>query len=209
MTAPLPNPLYGFIGGSQGGAAAPSGLSTNVAGTSGLFVSSDGGKPTYGAGGNGLTLYSTAAAVLVEIQGSATKTVRIKRIGIWGQAGTKFYTELQLLRSTTISGSGTPVAASLNPYDINDPVATAVVNSYAAAATFGTGHLLLGAKPLSISPPAAGAVGPVETIWDFATREDKALILRGVGDVIQIYNTITGLGTATFGFEVEWEEDNS
>lgn len=173
-------------------------------------VSSDGQKATYRAAGTGLTFYSTAAAVLVEIQGSATKTVRIKKIDIWGQAGTKFFTELQLLRSTGLSGSGTPVAANIGKHDLlNDPTATAVINSYAAAATYGAGHLLIGAKPLSLTPPAAAASGPFMTSWDFCRSADKALIVRGTGDVIQVYNTITGLGTATFGFEVEWEEDAS
>ena len=174
-----------------------------------LLVSSDGTKPTYRSGGTGLTLYSIAAAVLVEIQGSATFTVRVKKITLWGQAGTKYFTELQLLRSTGLSGSGTPVAANLGQHDGNDAAATAVVNSYAAAATYGAGHAVIGALPLSIAAPASGVQGVIPAVWDFSRNQDKALIVRGTGDVIQVYNTITGLGSGTFGFEVEWEEDNS
>lgn len=188
-----------------------SGLIANASqaklGGTALHVSSDARNATYRAGATGLTLYSTAAAVLLEIQGSATKTIRIKKISIWGQAGTKFFTELTLERSTTIGG-GTPVAAALGKHDVNDPTATAVVNSYAAASTAGTGHAVLGAKVLTVAPPAAGmAANPA--VWDFSRNQDKALIVRGTSDVIQVINQITGLGTGTFGFEIEWEEDAS
>lgn len=170
-------------------------------------VSSDGLKPTYRAGGNGLTLYSTAAAVLLEVVGSATKTIRVKKIEIWGQAATKFFTELQLLRCTGAS-AGTPAVAVKGKHDKNDANATAVINSYAAAAAAGAGSAVIGAKVLNVGAPAA-TLPALSAVWDFCRNEDKALILRGTGDVIEVYNTITGLGAGTFGFEVEWEEDAS
>lgn len=193
-------PGPGVITSGGGAALAPGSIGS-------LLVSSDGYKNTYRAAGTGLVLYSTAAAVLLEIQGSATATVRVKKIELWGQAATKFFTELQLLRSTTIGG-GTPVPAVAGQHDPADPVATAVVNSYAAASTFGTGHILTGAKVLSTQAPAA-TNDAVPARWDFSRNADKALIIRGIADVIQVYNTITGLGSGTFGFEIEWEEDNS
>ncbi|HVX15950.1 MAG TPA: hypothetical protein VHC22_32500 [Pirellulales bacterium] len=182
-----------------------------ASGSSGaLLVSSDGTKATYRTGEVGLTFYSTAAAVLLEIVGSASKTVRVKEIVIWGQAGTKFYTELLLSRCTAVSG-GTPTGnvTTLGKHDKGDAAATVTINSYTAAAALGTGHVQMGARPLSLSPPAAGALGPVPAVWNFCQAEDKALILRGTGDVVEISNTITSLGTATWGYEVEWEEDNS
>ncbi len=171
------------------------------------LVSSDGTKATYRAGAVAQTLFSGAGAVLVEIKGSATKTVRVKQIALWAQAGTKFYTELTLLRCTGLSG-GTPAAAAMGKHDTTDAVATAVVNSYTAAATAGAGAVVTGARVLTTAPPAAG-MAAVPAAWSFAKNQDKALILRGTGDVIQVFNNITGLGTATFGFEVLLEEDNS
>ncbi len=173
-----------------------------------LLVTEECLKPTYRSGGAGLTLYSTAAAVLLEIQGSATKTARVKKIVLWGQAATKFYTEIEMLRSTGLSGSGSPNVASIGVHDVSDPVATAVVNYYTGAATYGTGHALMGARYMGVMAPAATNIA-LPIVWDFCTNNDKPLILRGTGDVIQLYNTILTLGTATFGFEVEWEEDNS
>lgn len=171
-----------------------------------LLVSSDGTKPTFRSGATGQTLYSTAAATLVEIVGSASKTIRVKRIEVWGQAATKYSTELQLLRCTAASG-GSANTAVLGQHDGSDSAATAVVNYYTAAAASGTTHSVIGGKSMGVQSNNSGSYSPA--VWDFSRSQDKALILRGAGDVIEIYNTVTSLGTGTFGFEVEWEEDNS
>lgn len=192
----LPFPLSGFVNGG-----------TLSNGNRGVSVSHDTGVATYNASGDGLTLYSTAAAVLLEIQGSATKTIRVKHIFLWAQAGTKFFSELELGRATTVAG-GSPVVATIGQYDTTDVVASAVVNSYAAASTSGTGFAAISARPIPVSPPAAGAVGPLMVGWDFGAI-GKALVLRGTSQWLEVYNKITGLGTATFGFDIGWEEDNS
>ena len=173
-----------------------------------LLVTEEHLKPTYRSGAAGQTLYSTAAAVLVEIVGSATKTVRVKKIVVWGQCATKFFTELEFLRSTSVSGSGSANVGTIGVHDLNDATATAVINYYTAAATYGTGHAIMGARYMGVMAPAATNIAMPVT-WDFCVNNDKPLILRGTGDVIQVYNTITGLGAGTFGYEVEWEEDNS
>ena len=69
------------------------------------LVSTESNKYTYKAGAVAKTFYNTAAAVLCEIQGSATMTVRVKFIRIWGQvATTANFAELTLLRCTTVGG---------------------------------------------------------------------------------------------------------
>lgn len=164
-------------------------------------------KNTYVAAAAALTFYNAAAAVLLEIQGSATMTVRVKRISIWGQvATTANFADLTLLRCTTVAG-GTPVPKTGIPLDKSMVAATAVVNSYAAASTQGTGHLVIGASPMYCS--AAGLTAPAKTVWDFCRNNDGPLILRGVADWIEVYNNTTSVGTGTFGYEIEWEEDNS
>lgn len=172
-----------------------------------LMVATEPRKCTYRAGQTGLTFFSTSAAVLCEIKGSATMTVRIKKITLWGQAATKFYTELQLLRCTGVS-AGTPTVSNNGKHDINDPAATAVVNYYTTAAAQGAGAAIIGAQPLTMTPPSA-TLEMLITQWNFAANDDKPLILRGAGDVLEIYNSITGFGAGTWGFEIEWEEDNS
>lgn len=170
-------------------------------------VSSDGQKPTYRAGAVALTLDTTEATVMLEIQGSATKTVRIKKIEVWAQTATKFYAELTLRRCTALA-TGTPVAAAIGKHDTGDAAATAVVNYYTDDATLGAGHIQIGAKVLAVSPPTAG-LNPQSAVWNFSQNQDKALVLRGVGDFIEVYCETTGLGTGTWGFETEFEEDGS
>jgi hypothetical protein len=177
-------------------------------GTTGVaLVSSDGVKPTYRSGAVAQTFYSGAAAVLVEIVGSASKTVRVKKITLWGQAATKFYAELTLLRCTAVS-AGTPNVPAIGKHDKNDANATAVVNNYTAAATAGAGSVVSGARSLSMVVPSATA-GMVPTIFDFCQNQDKAEILRGTGDVLQIFNNTTGFGSGSYGYEVVLEEDAS
>lgn len=181
---------------------------TPISETNPLIVSTDHGIPTYRMAAAGLTLYSTAAAVLLELKGSATKTVRIKKLRLWGQAATKFYTELTLQRATTFAATGTPVVPVIGQNDTGDAAATAVLQSYAGAATLGTGAAVIGGQPLSVAIPSA-TLAMIPTLWDFCSDQNKALILRGTSDVLQVYNTITGLGTATFGYEIVWSEDGS
>ena len=204
---PLPYPLAGVSYAVGGPLAAPSGLTTGAAGTTPMCVSLDNAKPTFAAANVSVTLYSAAAAVLLEVVGSATATVRIRQIKMWIVAATKFYTELQLLRSTTVSGTGTANASPTpGKYNKSDSAATAVVNDYAAAATYGSGHLVVGARGIYIGAPAAtNYLG--ELTWDFT--HTQSMVLRGATDILQVYNTILTLGTATFGYEVVWEEDNS
>ena len=172
-----------------------------------LLVTEEHLKPTYRAAAVAQTLYSTAAAVLVEIIGSSTKTVRIKRILVWGQAATKFYAELTLGRATAAS-AGTAASLTAGLMDKNDAAATATVNIYTAAAASGTGFAAFDAKIMGVAAPSATMIAQPVT-WDFCLNNDKPLILRGTGDVIEIYNNTTSLGTGTFGCMVEWEEDNS
>lgn len=213
----LPAPQYGLIAGGQAGAAAPSGLTTpqgthtDLAGTSGIYTSSDGAKPTYRAAGFGQVLYSTAAAVVLEIVGSATRTVRVKRIALWlaGNTG-KFYADLTLLRATTVSGTGVAVVPVIGKHDTMSPTATAVINNYVAAATSGTGAAVLGGTVLYGGVSTATFIGAPPAGWNFSKQQDQALVLRGAADVIQIYNnTLSFTGSPVYGFEVEWEEDLS
>src|SRR5208283_6233901 len=59
-----------------------------------IQITEEGLKYCYRACQVNQTFYSTAAAVLLEIQGSATMTIRIKKITLWGNCATKFYAEL-------------------------------------------------------------------------------------------------------------------
>ncbi|MGO9375661.1 MAG: hypothetical protein ACLQBD_26725 [Syntrophobacteraceae bacterium] len=171
-------------------------------------ITEEGLKYCYRACTIAQTFYSTAAAVMFEIVGSATMTIRIKKITVWAQCATKFYAELTLGRATAVSGSGGATALTAGKNDKNDPAATATINYYTAAAVSGAGFAVMGGKILGLAAPSASMIAQ-PCIWDFCINNEKPLILRGTGDVLEIYNNTTALGTGTFGFDVLWEEDNS
>src|SRR5208282_4198171 len=154
------------------------------------------------------TLYSTAAAVILEIQGSATKTIRVKKISIYTTlCSATFYAELVLGRATSVAG-GTPAAITPQKMDTGQAGATAVLNIYTGASTSGSGWAPMSAKILPCVTAAAGVA--VQTVtWDFCQNQDGALVLRGTSQWIEIYNTTLTLTGAKFGFDVEWEEDVS
>lgn len=172
-----------------------------------LMCTEESNKYSYRAVCVAQTFYSTAAAVLVEMTGSATMTIRIKKILMWAQCATKFFAELTLGRATAVSG-GTPNAMTAGKHDKTFPAATATIQNYTAAAVAGTGFTAFDGRILGISAPSASMIcQPCE--WDWCLNNDGPMVLRGTGDVLKIYNNTLTLGTGTYGCMVEWEEDNS
>jgi hypothetical protein len=175
------------------------------------LVSSDGTKATYGYVAAGVTPVATPTDVLV-IQGSATKTVRVKRIKIGGFATTAGQFIVQLIRRSAANSGGSATLTAVTPgkFDVTDPAATAVV-SYVQTGNFGTlgaSAGLLRTGRLFLNTATAG--GTSEVVWEFATREDKAAIIRGTSDFLCL--NCAGATVPNGGeldFEIEQEEDSS
>ena len=190
-----------------------SGLSDGAASaTNASAVSSEGVKPTYRYAALGFATVATPTDVLV-IQGSATKTIRIKRVVLNGVATAAANMPVQIIRRSTAGTLGSAVLTALTAakHDINDVAPTAVLSTVGTAnyTTLGTTAGTIGAGRLQLSAAATGlSVTPL--LWEFATRNDKALILRGTSDFICL-NLNAGavpLG-AVVDIEVQTEEDNS
>lgn len=187
--------------------AAPGGGSTPA-----LLVSSDGLKATYQYAVSAFSPQATPTAMVV-IQGSATKTVRIKRIRVSGVATAQGNMKIQLTRWSTAGTPGSAVLTALTAakHDLNDAAATAVVSTVGTAnyTTEGTGSTVpMLCDRIFMGVVATGIVTPND--FNFATRNDKALILRGTADII----TISGVGSAVpsggvLDISIETEEDNS
>lgn len=150
-----------------------------------LMVSSDGSKATYQYSTSAFSMQATPTAFVV-IQGSATKTLRIKRIRVAGVATAQGNMKIQLARWSTAGtlGSAALTALTAVKHDINDPAATAVVSTVGTAnyGTEGTGS----ATPflcdrLFMGVVATGVVG--NNAFDFANRNDKSIILRGLDGI--------------------------
>lgn len=199
-----------FQGGNQG------------AGSNIPLVSLDSTRTTYRVAAQ-FTPQATAAVVLVSIQGSATRTVRIHRI-LMGGVSTALSDRaiLGLRRTSALGAGGTTVAPAIPPLDRGASAAysaaTAVVQHYTTT---------LKAAGTDLGP--AGYMGVQRVFTDtvttptVASREDlmlfpergvaigSAIVLRGSSDYLEIQNiNASDLAAGTvLNYLIEWSEDLS
>lgn len=159
----------------------------------------------------------TAGVTLVTFTGSATKTCRIRRILLGGHSTANAETTIALQRTTALGAGGTAVAPNVAKVDSGTvAAATGVVNHYTT--TLKASGTATGVGPLTtvefftgvITTPTV-AIG-MQQIWpDVGSPIGQALVVRGVGDFIEIQNTNAGnLSTATvLSYAIEWIEDAS
>lgn len=176
-----------------------------------LLRSSEHRKATFRYAGN-FTPVATPTDVLM-IQGSATRTLRVKRIALGGVATANGNMLATLIRrSTQFTTQGSAVFNAVTPgkLDFGDAAATGVVSTIGTAnlTSVGTTQGNLGQSRLFLPTTATGVPAPL--VWEFATRQDKALILRGVLDFVFI--NLNGGAVPAGGvvdYEIEIEEDLS
>jgi hypothetical protein len=198
----------GLTGGVAAGAAGANAIGSFPA----LLVSNDGNKATYETGVAAFSMVATPTAFLI-IKGSATKTVRVKKIRVAGVATAQGNMQIQFQRWSTAGAIGSAVLTALTAvaHDIQDPPATATVSTVGTAnwTTQGTGT----ANPflcdrIFMGVVATGIVTPNE--FNFATRSDKAIVLRGTSDWLVLSGNGSAIPTGgVVDISVEWEEDNS
>ena len=179
-----------------------------------LIRTSEHRKATFRYAGN-FTPVATPTDVLM-IKGSASTTLRIKRIALYGAtatgAGTMPVTLIRRSTQFTTQGSAvfTPVTAGKHD-NVNDAAAGGVVSTIGTAniTSLGTAVANLGQGRLWFPISASGA--PLPLVWDFATRQDKPIILRGVSDFLFINLGVSSALPAggTIDYDIQIEEDAS
>ena len=148
----------------------------------------------------------------IVIQGSATKTLRIKNITLTGAATAAGTMPVNLIKRSAADAT-TGVLTSVTPalMDSGDGAATGVVS------TVGTGNFgslgasagLVGAARLCFTALATG-LGVSRLVWDFGGSNKKACILRGTSEFLCI--NFAGAAIPSGGvldYEIEIEEDAS
>lgn len=175
-----------------------------------LGVSSEGLKTGYRYAILGFAPVATPTDVL-EIKGSATKTVRIRRIKVGGVATAAGNMPVQLIRRSaadTLGGAALTVIAAMLP-DTAYAAATAVVSSIGTANPGGLGTQaggIAGAGRAQLTAVGSG-VAAFTLEWTF---DRNALVLRGVAQFIYLNMNGAALPAgALFDIEVETEEDAS
>lgn len=172
------------------------------------------GEAVYRASAN-FTPTATGAVTLISIQGSATKTVRIRRILIGGVSTANAQSIYVLQRTTVLGSGGTTVSPTIAKVDSGTVAsATAVVSHYTTTLkAAGTGSGPLATFQVFTNVVTTPTVTPIQVMAfpELGAPVGQSIVLRGTGDYLEIQNlTPTNLSTATVLFyTVEWAEDGS
>jgi hypothetical protein len=175
----------------------------------------DSSKATYRFSAS-FTPQPTAAVTLLAIKGSATKTVRVKRILVGGVSTAAATVPAQLIRTSALGAGGTVVAPTAGKNDTRSNAASAVVEHYTtslkAAGTANGGPLASFRLYTSIvTSPTTGPTAQTQVFPDQGAVTGQSLVLRGATDILEIQNTNAGnLSAGTvIDYTVELEEDAS
>lgn len=174
------------------------------------------GEAVYRASAN-FTPQATAAVTIITITGSATKTVRIRRILLAGVSTGLGGSTFQLQRTSALGAGGTLVAPTVSKVDSGTVApATAVVNHWtttlkAAGTAVGGPMSTFQFVSNTVTTPTVGFAGQIMAFPEFGVPVGQAIVLRGVGDILEVQNiTPTNLGAGTVvSYTVEWAEDAS
>lgn len=160
------------------------------------------------------TPQATGAVTLITIKGSATKTVRIRRILLGGVSTANATIPAALQRTSALGAGGTEVNPTVAELDTSSASATAVVAHWTttlkAAGTAVGGPL--SSFRLYTSVVTTPTVQPaIMQIFPETGGGGQAIVLRGTSDFLEIQNTNAGnLSAATvLDYTIEWVEDAS
>lgn len=165
--------------------------------------------PTYRYAGLAFAAVATPTDVIV-IQGSATKTLIVKRVKLIGAATAAGNMPAQLVRRSDAGtiGSAVLTAVAVAKHDSADATPTGVVSTVGTAnyGTPGTIAGVVGTGRLQMSALGTG-LGINPLVWDFANRDGKGIYLRGILEHLCV--NLNGAAIPAGGvidYEIEIEE---
>lgn len=178
------------------------GAPTNSAGQ--VIVNTEGQKPTYHYAG--FVTPGAAPTDVIQLTGSASRTIRILSAVIGVQAGAAGIVDVALIRRSTANSAGTCTAGpTIGQSDIRDPAPTMGTSVCTANPTLGTTVANVGARKLGIF--TSGGFNPA--VFDFTTHNDKGLLLRGTSDFISVNgNGDTLLTGEVWSYDIIFDEEN-
>lgn len=168
----------------------------------GNLTVSDGYKATYAASINQNVNVILAINDLFVITGSATKTVRVLRIGLSGTSSSTRTAEVLLIKRSTASTGGTIINSG--SYNSSNPSATAVIKVNPS----GLGSLVGILRSTKLLVPIAGAAFAPQNqyIWNF-NRPSQAIVLRGTAESAALNFNGAAVAGTTFEMWIEWTEE--
>lgn len=187
----------------------------DAAGNNVSLISTDSTRATYRASAS-FTPQATAAVTLFSIQGSATKTVRVKRIMVGGVATALSDTLCQLVRTSALGAGGTIVSPTVAKLDTSAAAASAVVSHYtttlkAAGTPVGGPIATMRLFQDTVTTPTVASREATMVFPERGAPIGQALVLRGTGEFLEFQNINAGnlAAGSVIDYVVEWEEDAS
>ena len=164
----------------------------------------DGSKASYSASVTATIPIAITPTDIFTITGSATKTIRITRIGFSGSQTTAGQRDVLLIKRSTADTGGTSTAVAAVPHDSANAAATASVLFYTANPTLGTAVGAIRSARLYF---ATVTTDSDNYFWDFGTRPTQAIVLRGSNQQLAVsLNSIAGVGNSV-DINIEWSEE--
>ena len=165
----------------------------------------DGYKASYSAAITGLAAAATPTDVFT-LTGSATKIIRVTRMGISGTQTTSAVRDVQVIKRSTANTGGTSSAITAIKHDSNDAATTGTVLAYTANPTLGTTVGVI--RTIKMDVEATNLVGASDHFeLTFGNGPSKGLVLRGTSEVLAInLNAVTSNGNS-WNFYIEWTEE--
>lgn len=159
--------------------------------------------------------YSAAATAVIPaanttdmftITGSASKTVKIKRIVVTGTSNSDIDIELRLIKRSTANTGGASAVLTAVPHDSLNAAATAIVRSYTANPVLGTqvGVMVSLKSQIGDNNGPSASIG-LPLIESTAQKQD--ITLHGVNEVLAV--NLNGAAKQTnqiMSFCIEWSE---
>lgn len=176
-------------------------------------------KTTYSSSFFGLVPVVTIGTDQVCISGSATKTVRVQSIKIWGTTATAPQAvPISLVRRASLDTGGTAAATTANPgittqiskRDTSYPAATAVLVSYTAAPTITDAAPTYIDTQLLSMPIVTSVMAPTPVDFNFAKDIENLLqvpTLVGVAQQLCVNNAVALTNASAWNGTIIWTEE--
>lgn len=179
------------------------------------LVSMDSAMPTYRVAAS-FTPQATAAVTVLSIQGSATKTIRIKRVLLGGSATALSSTLFRLVKTSALGAGGTVVTPTVAKLDSSSVAATAVVSHYTtslkAAGTAIDGDLAdFQLFQTTVTTPTVAYAEMQAAFPEKGAVIGQSIVLRGTSQFLEVQNANGGnlAAGSILQYVIEWQEDDS
>lgn len=163
----------------------------------------DGAKATYSASAS--FTFAASATDVFTITGSASKTIRIRKIIYYVTATSGANATVQVIRRSTANTGGTSSTRTAVAWDTTNSAATATVRSYTANPTLGTtvGPVIVTGIYIS----GGGTIGSQPLLYTDDSSLYQALTLRGTSEVIAINMNATSYNGNVARATIVWTEE--